>query len=103
MSKIRQSSISKTQYSIYYWILHGSASKHVPWSDKGEICRALAPQVGSHYHFIETNRALKFDRAVSLGYRLNVPAGASVRFEPGEAKTVTLTQIAGARDWCADD
>lgn len=52
-------------------------------------------QVGSHYHFIETNAALVFDRAQSYGYRLNVPSGASVRFEPGESKTVTLCEIAG--------
>ena len=54
-------------------------------------------QVGSHYHFIETNRALIFDRAQSLGFRLNVPSGASVRFEPGEVKTVTLAEIAGEK------
>ena len=54
-------------------------------------------QVGSHYHFIETNAALVFDRAQSYGLRLNIPSGSSVRFEPGESKTVTLTQIAGHR------
>jgi urease beta subunit len=47
-------------------------------------------QVGSHYHFIETNAQLSFDREQSYGRRLNVPAGASVRFEPGETKTVTV-------------
>ena len=52
-------------------------------------------QVGSHYHFLETNAALVFDRAASYGMRLNVPAGSSVRFEPGDSKTVTLTAIAG--------
>ena len=52
-------------------------------------------QVGSHYHFIETNAALVFDRAASYAMRLNVPAGSSVRFEPGDAKTVTLVEIAG--------
>jgi len=52
-------------------------------------------QVGSHYHFIETNAALVFDRAASYGMRLNVPAGSSVRFEPGDAKTITLVEIAG--------
>ena len=46
-------------------------------------------QVGSHYAFTETNRVLLFDRAVSIGTRLSVPSGASVRFEPGETKTVT--------------
>jgi urease len=52
-------------------------------------------QVGSHYHFIETNAALVFDRKASYGMRLNVPAGSSVRFEPGDSKTVTLVEIAG--------
>jgi urease subunit gamma/beta len=54
-------------------------------------------QVGSHYHFIETNRALVFDRQASYGMRLDIPAGTAVRFEPGEVKTVTLVAIAGAR------
>jgi urease len=52
-------------------------------------------QVGSHYHFIETNKALVFDRAKSYGCRLNVPSGSSVRFEPGDSKVVTLVEIAG--------
>lgn len=52
-------------------------------------------QVGSHYHFIETNTALKFDRAASYGRRLNIPAGTAVRFEPGETKTVNLVEISG--------
>lgn len=54
-------------------------------------------QVGSHYHFIEANRALIFDRAESYGMRLDIPAGTAVRFEPGEKKTVRLVAIAGAR------
>jgi urease subunit gamma/beta len=54
-------------------------------------------QVGSHYHFAETNRALAFDRAAAYGRRLDIPAGTAVRFEPGEAKTVSLVEIAGAR------
>ena len=54
-------------------------------------------QVGSHYPFLETNAALVFDRKLSLGRRLNVPSGASVRFEPGEQKTVTLVNIGGNR------
>lgn len=54
-------------------------------------------QVGSHYAFVETNKALEFDRKVSIGKRLNVPSGASVRFEPGETKTVTLVEIGGDR------
>ncbi|CAI6339273.1 unnamed protein product [Periconia digitata] len=52
-------------------------------------------QVGSHYHFIETNPQLEFDRVRAHGYRLDIPAGTSVRFEPGDTKTVTLVQIAG--------
>uniref|UniRef100_A0A7S2P7F8 urease n=1 Tax=Skeletonema marinoi TaxID=267567 RepID=A0A7S2P7F8_9STRA len=55
-------------------------------------------QVGSHYPFLETNAALVFDRKLSLGRRLNVPSGASVRFEPGEQKTVTLVNIGGGRN-----
>src|SRR5437660_7796366 len=54
-------------------------------------------QVGSHYHFVETNRALEFDRAAAYGKRLDIPAGTAVRFEPGETKTVPLVEIAGAR------
>ena len=54
-------------------------------------------QVGSHYHFIETNRALDFDRAQAYGMRLDIPAGTAVRFEPGESKTVHLVPIAGRR------
>jgi urease subunit gamma/beta len=52
-------------------------------------------QVGSHYHFIETNAALKFDRAQAYGHRLDIPAGTAVRFEPGDSKTVRLVPIAG--------
>jgi urease subunit gamma/beta len=54
-------------------------------------------QVGSHYHFAETNRALVFDRAAAYGRRLDIPAGTAVRFEPGETKTVALVELAGAR------
>jgi len=54
-------------------------------------------QVGSHYHFIETNAALKFDRGAAYGKRLDIPAGAAVRFEPGETKTVKLVEIAGRK------
>jgi urease subunit gamma/beta len=54
-------------------------------------------QVGSHYHFVETNRALTFDRQAALGKRLDIPAGTAVRFEPGETRTVTLVAIAGRR------
>lgn len=54
-------------------------------------------QVGSHYHFVETNRALAFDRRAAYGMRLDIPAGTAVRFEPGESKTVRLVAIAGDR------
>ncbi|WP_336215180.1 urease subunit beta [Enterobacter sp. P82] len=54
-------------------------------------------QVGSHYHFYEVNPALKFDRAITKGYRLNIPAGTAVRFEPGQKREVTLVQISGAK------
>lgn len=54
-------------------------------------------QVGSHYHFFETNRCLSFDREKSYGYRLDIPSGTSVRFEPGEEKEIQLTQIGGRK------
>jgi urease subunit gamma/beta len=54
-------------------------------------------QVGSHYHFVETNKALAFDRKQAYGMRLDIPAGTAVRFEPGDTKTVSLVPIAGAR------
>ncbi|MBA4708550.1 MULTISPECIES: urease subunit beta [Aquitalea] len=54
-------------------------------------------QVGSHYHFAETNDALLFDRAAARGFRLNIAAGTAVRFEPGQTRTVELVALAGAR------
>ena len=54
-------------------------------------------QVGSHFHFFEANRALKFDRKKAFGMRLNIPAGTAVRFEPGDEKKVTLVGLAGSR------
>jgi len=54
-------------------------------------------QVGSHYHFFETNPALLFDRAATLGMRLDIAAGTAVRFEPGQTRAVTLTPFRGAR------
>ena len=54
-------------------------------------------QVGSHYHFFETNPALKFDRKKARGMRLNIPAGTAVRFEPGQSREVTLVALAGKR------
>ena len=54
-------------------------------------------QVGSHYHFAETNSALAFDRRAALGYRLDIPAGTAVRFEPGQSREVSLIPYGGAR------
>jgi len=54
-------------------------------------------QVGSHYHFFETNPALSFDRAAARGFRLNIAAGTAVRFEPGQTREVELVALAGAR------
>jgi urease beta subunit len=54
-------------------------------------------QVGSHYHFFETNRGLEFDRDAAYGLRLNIPAGTAVRFEPGEEKEIELTPFGGRR------
>jgi urease subunit gamma/beta len=69
------------------------AAVELPVTNRGD--RPI--QVGSHYHFIETNRALAFDRQAAYGMRLDIPAGTAVRFEPGETKTVSLVAIAGAR------
>src|SRR5499433_4255197 len=54
-------------------------------------------QVGSHYHFFETNAALKFDRAKAKGFRLDIPAGTAVRFEPGQTRKVSLVRYEGKR------
>ena len=54
-------------------------------------------QIGSHYHFAETNEALRFDRASARGFRLNIPAGTAVRFEPGQERTVELVELGGSR------
>lgn len=54
-------------------------------------------QVGSHYHFFETNPALGFDRAAARGFRLDIPAGSAVRFEPGQSREVVLVTLAGDR------
>jgi urease beta subunit len=54
-------------------------------------------QVGSHYPFFETNASLRFDRAAAIGYRLDIPSGTAVRFEPGEKKVVRLVALGGAR------
>src|SRR3972149_5299307 len=55
-------------------------------------------QVGTHFHFFEANKALRFDRALAFGMRLNIPAGTAVRFEPGDEKGVTLVELAGRRE-----
>ena len=54
-------------------------------------------QVGSHFHFFEVNPALQFEREKAFGMRLNIPSGVAVRFEPGDQKTVTLTELKGKR------
>ena len=71
----------------------GRATVEIPVTNLGD----RPVQVGSHYHFIETNAALKFDRAKAYGKRLDIPAGTAVRFEPGETKTVKLVEIAGKK------
>jgi urease subunit beta len=55
-------------------------------------------QVGSHFHFYEVNEALNFDRDAAFGMRLNIPSGVTVRFEPGDEKTIELTELKGARE-----
>ena len=55
-------------------------------------------QVGSHYHFFETNEALRFDRNAARGFRLNIPAGTAVRFEAGDSRRVELVALAGLRE-----
>jgi len=54
-------------------------------------------QVGSHYHFFETNAGLRFDRELTRGFRLDIPAGTAVRFEPGQSRTVQLVEYGGLR------
>ena len=55
-------------------------------------------QIGSHYHFFETNAALSFDRDKTRGFRLDIPAGTAMRFEPGQSRTVQLVAVSGARE-----
>jgi urease subunit beta len=62
-----------------------------------ENCGDRPIQVGSHYHFFETNEALRFDRAATRGYRLDIAAGTAIRFEPGQSRTVQLVAYGGAR------
>ena len=54
-------------------------------------------QVGSHYHFFETNEALKFERKKAYGFRLNIAAGTAVRFEPGQSRTIELVEVSGGK------
>jgi urease subunit beta len=71
--------------------------------DRASICLPVANtgdraiQVGSHYHFAETNAALAFDRQAALGHRLDIPAGTAVRFEPGQSRDIWLIPYDGAR------
>ena len=71
----------------------GRATRTVTVANSGD--RPI--QVGSHYHFFETNDALQFDRAAARGTRLNIPAGTAVRFEPGQSRTVELVELSGDR------
>jgi urease subunit beta len=72
----------------------GLAMKTIVVSNTGD--RPI--QVGSHFHFYEVNTALHFDRAAALGFRLNIPAGTAVRFEPGDMREVNLVAFAGTRE-----
>lgn len=71
----------------------GRATKVLSVTNKGD----RPVQVGSHFHFFEVNRRLEFDRAMAFGFRLDVPSGNSVRFEPGETKEVRLVELGGAK------
>lgn len=71
----------------------GRATVTIDVSNKGD--RPI--QVGSHYHFFETNEALSFDRQTAYGLRLNIASGTAVRFEPGQTRTVELVALAGER------
>ncbi|ALE05881.1 hypothetical protein AL755_11055 [Arthrobacter sp. ERGS1:01] len=72
----------------------GLAAKSIEVTNRGD--RPI--QVGSHYHFLEVNDALEFDRTEARGFRLDIPAGTAVRFEPGDAKTINLIALSGTRD-----
>ncbi|HAS1030280.1 TPA: urease subunit beta [Enterobacter cloacae] len=71
----------------------GRETRHIIVENHGD--RPI--QVGSHYHFYEVNPALKFDREATRGFRLNIPAGTAVRFEPGQKREVTLVKVTGAQ------
>jgi len=72
----------------------GLATVTIPVANTGD--RPI--QVGSHFHFAEVNSALQFDRTAARGYRLDIPAGAAVRFEPGDERDVPLVALAGQRE-----
>lgn len=72
----------------------GRATRRIEVSNTGD----RPVQVGSHYHFLEVNRCLVFDRAAAYGMRLNIPAGTAVRFEPGDTRDVELVEIGGSRE-----
>ena len=72
----------------------GLATKTVVVSNTGD----RPVQVGSHFHFYEVNTSLTFDRAAALGFRLDIPAGTAVRFEPGDMREVNLVAFAGKRE-----
>ena len=72
----------------------GSESVEVKVANTGD--RPI--QVGSHYHFAETNEALDFDRTITLGFRLDIPSGTAVRFEPGQIRAVSLIPFKGKRE-----
>lgn len=74
-------------------INEGRATVTIDVSNKGD--RPI--QVGSHYHFFESNDGLSFDREAAYGFRLNIASGTAVRFEPGQTRTVTLVALAGDR------
>ncbi|WP_281646296.1 urease subunit beta [Parendozoicomonas sp. Alg238-R29] len=81
-----------------------AAEGELPINEGRETCKVTVAntgdrpvQVGSHYHFYETNLALAFDRETTRGFRLNIPAGTAVRFEPGQDREVELVEFAGSR------
>lgn len=78
-------------------VLHGFGSTFGRFLEFPRVFWMVRCQVGSHYHFIETNKCLVFDREKAYGRRLNVPSGSAVRFEPGDSKVVTLVEIGGKK------
>lgn len=69
----------------------GKATKKIKVTNGGD----RPSQIGSHFHFFEVNKQLKFDRAAAYGFRLNIPSGTSVRFEPGETKEIEVVELGG--------